>query len=303
MNNICCLLDACTVINLIHIDEDDFLLKKIKKLDIHINELVFNEIRDNVYDKPWRELDSKFADKTKRKEIKKVIEQKLTFYRGKKNSNQDLLDNLGSDYFDRMKNLTNYSKRDNGELYSTAHALYLSRYYYKNVSFYTDDYPAKDDFSYFFYNQQIGQIKDSVDFIILLYWLDEDFTDQQLRTTLNELYSQYATEVTLLKKKLQKFQTEKVDAQFVKSNKEIVLKLKELINKLEVFEFKKIKEHYEFFVSKKTKCDVVYNIIQEYSSVFELDNNTNEDSLLTKIKKVSADIGKNKILKLDDLMN
>lgn len=303
MDSICCLLDACTVINLIHIDEDDFLLKKIKKLDIHINDLVFTEVRSNVYVRPWRDLDSKYVDKTKREEIKKIIEKKLTFYRGKKNNNQDLLDNLGSDYFDRIRELTNYTKRENGELCSTAYALYLSRYYYKNVTFYTDDYPAKDDFSGFFNHQQIGQIKDSVDLIILLYWLDENYTDQQLRNTLSELYSQYATEVIILKKNLQKFYTEKVDAQFLKSKKEIAAKLKELIHRLDVFEFKEIIDYYEFFVRKKAKCNDLLIIINQYSSVFELYNESNDDNLLSKIKKVSSEIGKIKILKLDDLMN
>lgn len=301
MNNICCLLDACTVINLIHIDEDDFLLKKIKKLDIHINELVFKEIRNNVFIKPWRDLESKYADKTKRKEIKKTIEQILTFYRGKKNNNQDLFDDLGSDYFDRIKILTNYTKRKNGELCSTGHALYLSRYHYKNVSFYTDDYPAKEDFSSFFQNQQIGQVKDSVDLIILLYWLDDNFTDLQLKKFLNELYSQYATEVSLLMKELQNFQNNKVNAVFIRSNKTEALKLNELIAKLKKLDFKNIDSYYDFFDGKKGKN--ISNIIQQYTSVFELDNISKEESLLHKIKKVCDDIGKVKILKLDDLTN
>lgn len=302
MNSICCLLDACTVINLIHIEEDDFLLKKLKRLDIHINDLVFTEIRDNVYVKPRRDLDYKYVDKREWKETKKTIEQKLTFYRGKKNNNQDILNDFGSDYFERIKDLTNYKKRVNGELCSTGHALYLSRNDYKNVSFYTDDYPAKDDFSDFFHHQQIGQIKDSVDLLILLYWLDEDFTDLQLKRLLDELYSQYATEVTYLKKKLQKFYNEKVDAQFLRSKKEIASKLSELIHKLNKLEFKKIEEYYTFFAINKMKCKGVYEIINEYTTVFELDNDLNTDNLLSKIKKVSSDIGKVKILKLNDLM-
>jgi hypothetical protein len=302
MDSICCLLDACTVINLIHIDEDDFLLKKIKKLDIHINDLVFTEIKDNVYAKPWRDLNSKYADKTSRIEIRKTIEQKLTFYRGKKNNNKDLLDDLGVDYFDRVKSLTNYTKRENGELCSTGYALYLSRYHYKNVSFFTDDYPAKDDFSNFFHHQQIGQVKDSVDLLILLYWLDESFTDSQLKNVLNELYSQYSTEVSSLKKELQNFRNNKVDALFIKSNKKSASNLSQLIYKLQKLDFKNINTIYIFFEERKGKNKAIYNIIQQYASVFELDNNSNEESLLDKIKKVSTDLGKVKILKLDDLM-
>jgi uncharacterized protein YihD (DUF1040 family) len=50
------------------------------------------------------------------------------------------------------------------------------------------------------------------------------------------------------------------------------------------------------------KCKGVYEIINEYTTVFELDNDLNTDNLLSKIKKVSSDIGKVKILKLNDLM-
>lgn len=303
MVNICCLLDACTVINLIHIDEDDFLLKKIKKLDIHINDLVFNEIKANVYVRTSRDFSSKLSDKAKWKEAKTKIEQNLTFYRGKKNNNEDLLKDVGSNYFERIKVLTNYKKRVNGELCSTAYALYLSRYHSKNVFFYTDDYPAKEDFSDFFHYQQIGQIKDSVDLIILLYWLDENFTDQQLQSKLSELYSQYATEITLLKNKLRKFNQEKVDAQFLRSKKEIALKLRELIFRLDNLDFKNINDYYSFFVDKKAKCKDVYSIIQEFSSVFELDKDSNEGSLLSKITELRGNIGKVKVLKLEDLID
>ncbi|WP_282142790.1 hypothetical protein [Cellulophaga baltica] len=302
MDSICCLLDACTVINLIHIEEDDFLLKKLKKLDIHINDLVFTEIKNNVYVKPRRDFDNKYVDKREWTETKKTIEQKLTFYRGKKNDNQDILNDFGNDYFEKVKDLTNYKKRLNGELYSTGHALYLSRNDYKNVSFYTDDYPAKDDFSDFFQYQQIGQIKDSVDLLILLYRLDENFTDLQLKKLLNNLYSEYVTDVIFLKKKLQNFVNKKVDAEFIRSKKEIALKLSELIRRLDNLEFEKIKEFYFYFATNKVRCKDLYEIIQKYTSVFELNNDSNSDSLLSKIKKVSYNIGKIKILKLEDLM-
>ena len=75
-----------------------------------------------------------------------------------------------------------------------------------------------------------------------------------------------------------------------------------MIHKLNKLEFKKIEEYYTFFANNKVKCKDVFEVINEYPSVFELDNDLKTDNLLRKIKKVSSDIGKVKILKLDDLL-
>jgi hypothetical protein len=242
MNDICCLLDACTVINLIHIDdEDDFILKKLKEnLDIRLNEIVFKEIQQNVYARLEISEIYKNAHKKELLKKKKNIEQKLTFFRGKSNNNSDLEKDLGNDFFERIQTLTKYNKKPNGELYSVAHALYMSRVEGKKVFFYTDDLPAKDFFTSFFNFQQIGHIKDSVDLIILLYWIDEKFTHIELQRLLSDLYSQYATDVNSLKKILQDFRQNKLDAMFLKKNRDVSENLLKLIKNLENHDFKNI---------------------------------------------------------------
>lgn len=302
MGNICCLLDACTVINLIHIDdEEDFILKKLDRLDIHINDTVFGEIRDNVYDRLSNINILKYADKKSIEKNRKVIDQKLVFFRAKKNDNKELLNDLGVNYFEKIKEITDYKKKSNGELCSVAYALYLSRCNENKVFFYTDDLPAKEYFTPFFDYQQIGHIKDSVDLLTLLYWLDENFTANQLKRVLNELYSQYATDVILLEKALENFQQNVVDAQYRKSYREVTEKLSLLISRLRQFKFQGISEIKTFFENKRANHKNINEILDQFSSVFYLDNGIKNENLLEKIKRIISQVDSNRIHKLLDL--
>jgi len=301
MGNVCCLLDACTVINLIHIDEDDFLLKKVKSLDLHINDTVFTEIKLNVFDRLSNNI-SKYSDVEKKKLIRREIDQKISFFRGKKNDNNELFKDLGNSYFDKVREITGYAKRPNGELCSTAYALYLSRLNEKKVFFYTDDFPAKEFFSHFFEFQQIGQIKDTVDFLILVYWLDEDFNENQLDKILSELYSQYAIEVTFLKERLERFYIEKVNGAFLRSKKEVVNNLRALINNLNKLDFHNIGFYWGYFESNKTKCKELFDIVKQFYSVFEIESNPSSETLLEKIKRTRKLIKEQKIYKWNDLI-
>lgn len=302
MGNICCLLDACTVINLIHIDyEDDFIFKKLNKLDIHINDTVFSEIKDNVYDRLFNINILKYADKKNIEKNKRVIDQKLVFFRAKKNDNKELLNDLGVNYFEKIKEITDYKKNANGELCSAAYALYLSRCSENKVFFYTDDIPAKECFTPFFDYQQIGHIKDSVDLLTLLYWLDENFTAYQFKRLLSELYSQYSTDVILLEKALENFRQNHIDAQYRKSYREVTEKLNLLVLQLRQFKFEGVSEIKTFFENKRAKHKNVNEILDQFSSVFDLDNGIKNENLLDKIKRVISQVDSNRINKLLDL--
>lgn len=302
MSQICCLLDACVAINLIHISDDDFLLKKLNKLEIHIDDSVFNEIRLNVFERVDSK-GSKYVNKEELANIRKTIDQKLTFFRSKKNNTEELLNNTGRDYFTKIKEITAYAKKINGELCSTAYALYLSRLNEKKIFFYTDDYPAKEYFLPFFEYQQIGQIKDSVDLLILLFWLDENFTEQQLDNTLSELYSQYTTQVTLLNESLKSFYHDKVDGKFIRAQKDVADKIRMLINKLDNLDFNNIGKMWLFFEGNKAKCKGAYEVIKPYYSVFGLEKNLDSETIIGKIMRTRNLIAKNKIYKWNDLLN
>lgn len=302
MSNICCLLDACTVINLIHIDEEDFLLKKLEKVNYTLNSVVFDEVKKNVFLPLDKGNQQKYSDKNTIEEKRKSINQVLPVFQGKKNDNESLLKDLGADYFERIKNATKHTKKLNGELYSSAYALYLSRINSEKIFFYTDDYPAKEQFSAFFDYQQIGQIKDSVDLLILLYWLDDSFNEKQLDKALSSLYSQYATEVVILKKELQEFFTNKVNATFRKTKREIVERLNTLIECLDKLEFEGVGILYSFFETNKATKDI-YNILKNFNPVFELEKKSNTETLLEKISNTRKAIKENKIYKWNDLLS
>lgn len=298
MCNITCILDACSVINLIHIDENDFLQKKLEKLDIRINELVFREIKLNVYNK-LNLIDKRIsADSSTTKDLIKNIEIQLTYFRSKIKLNEDVFKDFGDDYFEKIGEITGYIKA-NGELHSTALALYLSRTESKKIFFYTDDYPAKNEFSSFFEFQQIGQIKDSVDLLVLLFWLDENFSEVQLLNFISKLFSEYAIEVSFLEKELKSYLENNIDANFTRTNPGVRENLKELISKLSNHNFSKISENKEFFEQKKQKCKIINDIIKKYDKVFELQN-TSIDILL-KIKNLEGDLKTNKVYKILDL--
>ncbi|WP_231940280.1 hypothetical protein [Filimonas lacunae] len=246
---------------------------------------------------------SKYENKESIDAARKGIDQKLTFFRGKSDNNEEVLKDPEGEFFEKIKGATGYSKRTNGELCSTGHALFVSRYEQKKVFFYTDDYPAKDFFSPFFDYQQIGQIKDSADLIVLLFWMDESFTTHQLDSTLSALYSQYVTDVTLLKERLQSYLKNNVDASFIRTKKQIAERLRELIAKLDKLDFTKITELWTFFEENKAKSKEVYEMLKQFDSILELELKEGADTLLAKITRLRNEIKTNKIYRFDDFFS
>ena len=173
-------IDACTLINLLRIDEDDyFLYKHLTSLNIHIAEIVYNEFKANLFKNVLDDTD---------KERLSVILSLPGFY---KHNDKDIQSNIGEDWVIKIIKYVGHSKLLNGEFLSTLLALGLSREMDEKVFFYTDDFPAKAEFNKFFHIQQIGSIEDSVDLLLMLYWLEEDFSIQLLKRKLFDLKSEY----------------------------------------------------------------------------------------------------------------
>lgn len=302
MGNICCLLDACTVINLIHIDEDDFLISRIEKVNYMINSTVFEEVKKNVYKPLDREEKYKYADKESIEQKRKSINQTLPKLLSRINDNQQLVKDLGYDYFNQICEALKYNKNLNGELCSSAYALYLSRINSEKVFFYTDDYPAKEYFTPFFNHNQIGNIKDSVDFLLLIYWLNDNFSKPELVNLLSKLYSMYATEVTQLKKELQEYDSRNFTGKYFRANKETVFKLKELINKLDKLQLQNINELKQYFLSKKSRCSEINKILGRFPAVFDLETKSDKKTVLVKIQETIKSLEINKVYKWNDLL-
>ena len=175
-------IDACSLINLLRIDEDDnFLYKHLKSLDVHISETVYNEIKSNIFKNAISETDMKRI-----KTLLLLFPTVFTLHQ-----DEDIKENVGIQYFEQVISYTGHSKKYNGELSSSVLALVLSRYEESIVCFLTDDFPAKNEFSQFFSLQQIGLIKDSIDLLLMLHWSKSNFSRKKLESILSDLRAEY----------------------------------------------------------------------------------------------------------------
>lgn len=175
-------IDACTLINLLRIDEDDnFLYKHLKSFEVHIAETVYNEIRKNVF--------RNAISKTDEKRIDTLLP--LLPLEFKLHQDEEIKRIVGNEYFEQICSFSGHTKKFNGELISSVLALVLSRFEESKVCFLTDDFPAKEEFSSFFTIQQIGLIEDSIDLLLMLHWSNSDFTKRKLENVLFDLKAEY----------------------------------------------------------------------------------------------------------------
>jgi hypothetical protein len=173
-------IDACTFINLLRIDEDDdFLYNHLKSYNVHITGTVYNEIKSNIF--------KNATSMTDRRRFNKIISSITTDFVF--HNDESIKEGVG-DYYEKVFDYVENAK-PNGELYSSILALYLSRTEESKVCFLTDDFPAKENFKNFFILQQIGYIEDTVDLLLMLHWINSDFSKKRLENKLLELQSEY----------------------------------------------------------------------------------------------------------------
>lgn len=184
MNNVV-VLDACTIVNLARIDEGNFLEDKVRALKPYAVEKVIGEVKDR-YVPPCSTSTRKLH---------------LAPYWGGLSRFED---KDVEDMADAVRTFLNYQKKPNGELYSAALSLFLSRVLGEKVLFYTDDYPAKHEFTSYFDFQQTGFIGDTVDLLVFMYWLSPQgqFSKDELEKYLTALRGEYLSKVKVLQKKI-----------------------------------------------------------------------------------------------------
>lgn len=174
------ILDACTIINLLRIDgEDEFLFRTLKSLNLNIANIVYEEVNNNIRKNSLSEEQIKH--------IEQIIPLFLSFSR----KDEDIIKDVSQNIFDELCTFANHKKKYNGELLSSALSLCISREENSKVYFYTDDFPAREQFAPYFSFQQIGVIGDSVDLLLFLYWTKSDFDDKYLKKCLQDLKSEY----------------------------------------------------------------------------------------------------------------
>jgi len=174
--------DTCSILNIIKIDDDLELLKKLNELKIYFPEKVYEE-------------SEKF--------LKNIKEIKATDYRNFFLMNRvsyDTIENNDSDFFEKIERWTGYTKK-NGEFYALVTAIFISRYSSKYnfeeqnfIKLITDDSPARRKFESYLKLEQLVSMGDSIDIMIIFYILDSSFTEKRLRQTLSDLKALYKKE-------------------------------------------------------------------------------------------------------------
>lgn len=187
MNNVV-VLDACTIVNLARIDEGNFLEDKVRALKPYAAEKVIGEVKERYVP----------ASSTSLRKL-----HLIPYWGGLTRYDDDDIKDLA----ETVRASLNYQKKPNGELYSAALSLFLSRFAGEKVLFYTDDFPAKKDFARYFVFQQTGYIGDSVDLLVFLYWLSPQgtFSKDELKKYLTALRGEYVSKVKELQKKIKKY--------------------------------------------------------------------------------------------------
>ncbi len=196
-------VDACTVLNLLQADLEEKYIIYIQRLfeQVVIHPKVFEEIQKN---------------------------------RGKNLQDGSavlILDNLINSYIRQLiahaddieecciflKRATEYPKM-NGEFYSIALSLYLSRIGEHDVNenllktcFISDDDIAKKDFEHFFKENQIGQFLDSIDIVTLCY-LKEYISKKEILDYCSDLKTLYNREAIPLIEEIERIQKHEKDS-------------------------------------------------------------------------------------------
>lgn len=241
------ILDACTILNLLRIDdEDEFLFKKLRALNIHICKSVYNEAYKNIGKEGFDEEQKEYIH-TQMPLLAEYI----------KNPSAD----FEKQYSKEIKRFCNYSK-DNGEFYSTLLSLYICREEECRTFFYTDDVPARETFANYFTFQQIGSIGDSVDLLLFLYWVNADFKLSQLKRYFKALYLSYSRPFKQLLDKIRENKEEWIsnrlkDPKFIQN----IDLLEEGLNSIDLHS---IQDAVYFFSSNKKKYREISTLVETY---------------------------------------
>ncbi len=272
-----CVFDACTIINMIHLDmmeKENFLLNKLgEHFEYKISDIVFSEVERNK--------ERRITKGKNRKREKDDIESRISVLRSGSIINLQLEKDCGDKFIEDIEKKSNYQKR-NGEFSSVCLSLCLSRCNFERLTFYTDDYPAKKHFSPFFENQQIGYIADSVDLLVFLYWKDPDIKEENLEKMLSELYSFFSIKVSVFEKKVQEFRLSINSSQ----NKNAIRPLNELEKKLrkkQLSGINQLKNQIKQNLSTKKLRNTFNKLTDDYHEVFSLENSSDRGML----KKIS----------------
>ena len=295
-DNFIYVFDACNLINIYNIDEDDFLLKILFKLNFKIPGKVFNELQSNIYKKyQFYKINNHSYDKEKLDGVEKY----LSSLRGKIVSDKEIKVDL-KELYNKMQSFCFLpGSKESGEELSTALSLILSRDKEQRVIFFTDDYSfsmRSTSSDYFIYNQ-IGYISDTSELLTYLYWRFSNFRKSTFIEYLTSLKSEYNLSVEFLLDKLRNYKSN-MPPQIIRSNKDFVESLVSIIRSLDSRNFIEFNKKFDYFKRKKSKYyKDIASILKSFENIKELSSN-NSNNQITKINNLIEHIDKYEIFKI-----
>lgn len=213
MNKRLFILDACTLINLLRIDQDEILYDHLTSFNIKIAETVYQEFNANIFKNGYT-VELRDRINRYRTTLSSYIEQ-----------NKTIKANISNELCEEIKAFTLHDKED-GEFYSLLLSLYLSRYEMTQINLYTDDKPATDQFSEYFVFQQLGLLGDSIDLIIYMFCHSDKISEVDLNRFLDNLKSEYNISERVFVKEIEEYRANITNN---KSNKNIISILDDII--------------------------------------------------------------------------
>ena len=268
------ILDACTLINIFRIDEDEILYSHFQSYNIKIAETVLNEVKKNIYKNGWS------------KEIHDRIDKYLPDLALYVEHNNDIISNFKEQDCDEIKKFTHHSKSD-GEFYSLLLSLYLSRYEMTHVNLYTDDKPATDQFSEYFMFQQLGLLGDSVDLILYMFCHSDKFSEINLKRFLEKLRSEYNIRARVFVQHIEEYRS-KIDN--TKPNKNIIAILDRVIYNYHNGEYVKMYDAIDELERSSKK--EIRQIIRKYRP------NSSSSYIINKTNRILSIMARYKIFKI-----
>lgn len=286
------IFDACSLINLFHIDEDNLLYNEILRHNIYIAEEVINEVKKNALKKFYL-LDAYRIsyDNDKKDEINIKIASLIRF----KVLNKEIENECGS-LFGENKRFNNYYKY-NGEFISSCLALIKSREQNHLTHFYTDDYPATMKLKDYYNYQKIGFIQDSVDLLIYLYWTSSKISLRNLKDFLSLLLYEYNIELKLL---LEQIRNRKESIRKITKDKKLIILLEKLEKMFSTFTFNGLNKTRLEILNYRKKIPDFCKTLDSFPRIYEIENeNENDINLLSKIRKSIDWLNTYEILKIN----
>lgn len=277
------ILDACSALNLIYANFDDRYFTYLNKSfdELIICKEVFEEIathrNDNMINEDNRDV------------LNDIVYQHLNRYVTYTEIEKEA---------DFIGGALGYQKR-NGEFYSIGHALAKSRLGIDNLSenllkahFITDDFPATEEFGYFYHINAIGKILDCID-LVTLFCLKGLISRGEVFSFCQALKFSYNLDAALLSQEL-KLINKKEDEHISSKERSLVTKMIEILDDLDdstiervqeishspsftgiLNKYKKVPLLIKSFVGKKSreKIPFINKRIQDLKKVWELDYN------------------------------